>query len=502
MNIDFKIWSLGILVTPAFIGGNMLNYTEPTYDIVEISPNTWVVNVDVKLDKSTSSEEDRIRILDKEADKSSLFSMAFIQKLANDGDEHAKKIQLLYQAYKQYLENADITIMQNTCTEILKSNTPYIFPKDCARYILALTSNQSINPQLENAKNLLNKLIPNLEKTLSTVPLQKKDKEQEVNVLEMKDSKHKAFPDLIKFENTYYAAYREARGHVGFEDLGAIRILKGHYEPKQKIWSWENMQLLVDPSYDLRDPRFFVNHENKLQLILGGSLINEMNETITMAPHVATLDNGHWQLYKAMTDPSSGGINGQWIWRVTWNSFDNYGYAFSYGKEVFSLVRTSDGKTFEKVAKIACEPLTDLSEATIRFKTDGTAIALIRARKNGIIGVANPMDGYRTWRFNVIPFRVGGPNFVFSHDEHSMWAATRHFFLYPDNELDEATILASMSQKELTPLLRLKSSHDNSYPGIVLEEDGSLTILYYSSSLDATSSLYITRIFPVGSKIK
>ncbi len=53
-------------------------------------------------------------------------------------------------------------------------------------------------------------------------------------------------------------------------------------------------------------------------------------------------------------------------------------------------------------------------------------------------------------------------------DQGTMWAATRYFFLNEDNHLDEATIFASMNQNELIPLLRLKSSYDNSYPGIVL----------------------------------
>lgn len=474
----------------------MLNYSNPAYDVVKRSPSCWVVNVNVTVDDLETNEEYRIRLLDKEADKSALFSVAFIQKLANDGDEHAKEIQLLYQVYRKYLERDDITILQNACKEILQHTTPYTLTKDFAEYILALLSHQPIDSKLDPAKSLLNKLIPGLEKTLTATPLQKIDREQKVSVPEMKNAKHKAFPDLIKFGNVYYAVCRESRTHVGFEDLGAIRILKGHYESKKKLWSWENMQLLVDPDYDLRDPRFFVNHENKLQLILGGSLIDEKGATMAMVPHVAILENDQWRLYKASIDPSTDGLNGQWIWRVTWNPFDNYGYAFSYGKSAFSLVRTSDGKTFEKVTKITCEPLTELSEATIRFKTDGTAVALIRARKNGIIGVSDPKDGYNTWRFHVIPFRVGGPNFVFSRDEQSMWAATRHFFLHPDNELDEATIIASMSQQELIPLLRLKSKYDCSYPGIVLEEDGSLTVLYYSGTKNAHSNLYVTRISP------
>lgn len=475
----------------------MLNYTDPIYDVVEVSPDIWAIDVEVKVGESVPTEKDRIKILCKEAKKSSLFSIAFVQKLANDGDEHAQGIQSLYQAYKRYLESTDIAILQNACYEMTQ-NSSFTLPKDFARYLLALISNQPINPILKDAGDLLNQLIPNLESTLKAAPLQKIYEEQEVFVPEMKSSSHKAFPDLIKFEGVYYAAFREARSHLAFEDLGAIRILKGDYDPKRKTWSWENMQLLVDHRYDLRDPRFFVNHENKLQLVIGGSLINEQDETTKMIPHLAKLEDNHWELSEAVVDPSAGGINGQWIWRVTWNSLDNYGYAFSYGKEVFSLVRTSDGKTFEKVTDIACEPLKELSEATIRFKTDGTAIALIRARRNGIIGISKATDGYRTWTLSVIPFRLGGPNFVLSHDEHLMWAATRYFFLHRDNKLDEATILASMTQNELTPLLRLKSSYDNSYPGIVLEGDGSLTILYYSSTLDA-SSIYITRIIPLAS---
>lgn len=475
----------------------MLNYIDPIYEIIEKSPHIWVINVTAKQDETYSSEDARIKILEQEADKSSLFSMAFIQKLANDGDDHSKEIQVLYHAYKKSMENGNIALIQDVSTEILQRDNPFILPKDFARYLLAVISNQPIPPQLENARRLLNKLIPNIEQTLSTDPLQKIHEEQEVNVPEMKDAKHKAFPDLIKFEGTYYAAFREARVHVSFQDLGAIRILKGHYEPLQKVWEWENMELLSHTDYDLRDPRFFINHENKLQLILGGSQINEKNETINMVPHAAILENGHWQLYKTHVDPSADGVNGQWIWRVAWNPFDNQGYAFSYGKGVFSLVRTSDGKTFKKVSDIVCESFTDLSEATIRFKPDGTAFALIRARKNGIIGISQPIDEYLTWKFNVLPFRVGGPNFVLSHEGDAMWAATRHLFLHKNNELDEASIIASMSGSELIPLLRLKSSYDSSYPGIVAEEDGSLTVLYYSSTLDAKSNIFIARVKPI-----
>jgi len=59
-----------------------------------------------------------------------------------------------------------------------------------------------------------------------------------------------------------------------------------------------------------------------------------------------------------------------------------------------------------------------------------------------------------------------------------------------------------MYNKKLVPLLQLQSYSDASYPGMVLEEDDSMTILYYSSTPDGKSKIYITRVNPVDGKIR
>lgn len=252
--------------------------------------------------------------------------------------------------------------------------------------------------------------------------------------------------------------------------------------------------MLSKEGFDLRDPRFFVNQDNALQMIIGGSIINEKDETTMMIPHVAILKEGHWSLSEATVDPSTNGSRGQWIWRVTWNAYDHHGYALSYGKSyTVSLMRTADGFTFEKIADIG-ESFTNLSEGTLRFKSDGTVIALIRGKRDGLIGTSNPNDGYTKWSLNLVPFRVGGPNFLISKQENYMLAGTRHFFLNDDNTLDEATILGFMDERSLTPSIRLKSHFDNSYPGMVLEEDGSITVIYYSGESEEKSNIYITRV--------
>jgi len=62
------------------------------------------------------------------------------------------------------------------------------------------------------------------------------------------------------------------------------------------------------------------------------------------------------------------------------------------------------------------------------------------------------------------------------------------------NHLDEATIIAQMTEKSLTPALRLKSQSDNSYPGMVLEDGGTISVIYYSSEPNGQSRIYITRL--------
>jgi hypothetical protein len=158
-----------------------------------------------------------------------------------------------------------------------------------------------------------------------------------------------------------------------------------------------------------------------------------------------------------------------------------------------TLVRTHDGKTFEKVATFHSPFLKRLTEATIRFKANGDAIAFIRAEKNGLIAQARIQDGYASWSTHVLPFRVGGPNFLFASTE-KMIAGTRLFFLTEDNCLDEMTIIGSMDENSFIPHAYLTSSYDNSYPGMVLEDDGSVAVIYYSSEKAGTSEIFIQHV--------
>ena len=479
--------------------GVMLNYVDPVCTLSVTPEGTYKIEVEVKVDDEhlEEIEERRETTLVLEAKKDPLFTMAFIQKLASDGDEQALDIQAIYQGYVNFFESGNKDPLLLISEQILERKGRDPLAQGLAKYLNTLLKNERIDFHLEKSRALMNMLIPGIEQTLTMNLPYKMYAEQQVAVPEM-EAQHNAFPDVIRYEGSYYATFREANTHVGYHDFGKIRILKGEFNEVSKVWKWENVGLLARQDYDLRDPKFFINSDHILQLMIGGSKINEENKTVLMTPHVAILKNGEWLLSEAIVDPSANGANGQWIWRVTWNPIDNQGYAFSYGRgPILSLVKTADGILFEKIAEVACEPLMDLSEGTLRFKSDGSAVALIRGKKCGVIGTSSQNEGYAKWSLQSLPFRVGGPNFLISKEEGQMWAATRHFFLNGDNTLDEATIIGFLNEKSLVPAIRLKSHSDNSYPGMVLEDDGSATLLYYSSDLEGKSHIYVTRIkFP------
>ena len=467
----------------------MINYTPPSYKFITTTTDHLQVEVEFPLECTRSMES----LLTEEAKKNSLFAVAFIQKMALDGNQQAINLRSLYQAYHLFMETGDKSIFASSCEKICQIKQTDPLAKDCAKYVLLLLKNEPIDPSLKNVEILISHLIPHLKETLALKRPEIVYVSQEVIIPEM-TARHLAFPDLIKFKGSYYACLREADSHVAFQDFGKIRILKGTFDENGKKWKFENAGLISKEGFDLRDPRFFIDHHNTLRMVMGGSKINEKDETTDMIPHVATLTNKTWQILEAKVDASGNGPTGQWIWRVTRNPHDNHGYGLSYGKNnMLSLMKTSDGLNFTKIADIGHEPLTDLSEATIRFKSNGEATALIRARRNGIIAVASPSD-YTKWTYETVPFRVGGQDFHFSKNEEKMWAATRHYFLNEDNTLDESTIIASMNNKALIPALRIKSQNDNSYPSMVMEPDGSATVIYYSSESENFSRIYITRV--------
>lgn len=310
---------------------------------------------------------------------------------------------------------------------------------------------------------------------------------QNIKVTKIWDlANHNAFTDLIKFKGNYYCSFREGSGHVPGTD-GLVRILKS-----TDAEEWKSVALLKKEGIDLRDPKLSVTPDGRIMVIIGGSIYKN-GKLLGREPQVSFSDKSGEQFSnpeKVTIDPEIVSW-GDWIWRVTW--YKGTGYAIDYqigpkerkGPTALYLVKTTDGKKFEKVSKLEVDGFPN--EATIRFDKKGTMYVLIRRELEDKMGVwAHSKAPYSKWKFKKLDFRLGGPNFIFLNNKKIV-IGTRVY------EPDVYTGLYVGTKKgNFKEIIHLSSGGDTSYPGFMLEGNR-LLVSYYSSHEDKTA-IYIARI--------
>lgn len=288
-------------------------------------------------------------------------------------------------------------------------------------------------------------------------------------------AEHSAFTDLIRFKDRWFCTFREADSHVGGRD-GRIRVITS-----AEGRDWASAALIAESGVDLRDPKLSITPDGRLMIVAGGSVYQE-RRLLGRQPRVCfSADGRDW------TAPAPVCESGDWLWRVTWHEGVAWGVSYRAGApegEVLALMRSTDGLRYERV-----RPL-DLTgrpnETTLRFRPDGTMLALVRREaesRHAMIGSSRPP--YTEWTWHETAHQVGGPNFVILPDGR-MWAAGRS---YPGGA---RTVLAHLTPTAYEPVLTLPSGGDTSYPGLVWHE-GLLWMSYYSSH-EGKTCIYLARI--------
>lgn len=295
--------------------------------------------------------------------------------------------------------------------------------------------------------------------------------------------KHNAFTDLCRFKNLFVCAFREADAHVGGD--GQIRVLISSTGE-----TWIEQALVGEAGVDLRDPKLVAPTEDLLVMNMGGSIYNGTTTLQGRQPRMATsTDIKYW------TPPIKTNAPGDWLWRATWHEGEKKYYGAAYNtapstggpKEepewALKLYSSLDAKVWQLVAplNVPGKP----NETTVRFKPDGTAVALVRREggdRKGVIGTSAPP--YREWKWTALPVPLGGPNFIILPDG-SMVAGSRGFGATPGPHM----VLFRMTDTALEPILELPSGGDCSYPGLVFHQ-GLLHVTYYSSHEGKTSIYY------------
>lgn len=290
---------------------------------------------------------------------------------------------------------------------------------------------------------------------------------------------HNAFTDLTRFRNRWYCTFREADDHVGGD--GRIRILTSRDGEK-----WESAALLAEPGIDLRDPKFSITPDQRLMVIMGGSVYQGTKVLKGRRPRVAFSKDG-----RTFTAPQAILSEGDWLWRVTWHKGTAYGVSYRIdGPTEWAaiLFKSTDGVQWTQVKDLGVPGRPN--ETTLRFLPNGDMVALVRretADKQAWIGVSP--SPYTEWKWHPAGVQVGGPNFIVLPDGQ-MIAGGRDYREAASRKY--TTAIGPMTKESFTQKLTFPSAGDNSYPGLVMQ--GNTLWLSYYSTHEGKTSIYLAKV--------
>ncbi len=288
---------------------------------------------------------------------------------------------------------------------------------------------------------------------------------------------HNAFTDLLRYRGRWYCVFREGDAHAG--SPGRVRVLESADGS-----TWASAAVLSEKGVDLRDPKLSVTPGKALMLLMGGTCI-ALGAGSWRQPRVAFSHDG-----LIWTRPQPILSEGDWLWRVTWQGSRAYGISYrilNAGTWRIFLCESTDGKEYRLVTrlKVPGKP----NEATVRFRRDGLALALVRRESGDTTGwIGSSQPPYVDWKWRSAGTRVGGPNFVMTAQD-GVWAAYRQY-----ERSGPVTVIAEMSMGGLRPVLTLPSGGDCSYPGMVWHR-GLVWVSYYSSH-EGKTSIYLAKVKP------
>ena len=302
------------------------------------------------------------------------------------------------------------------------------------------------------------------------------------------NGKHNAFTSLIKFKDAYYCSFREGDSHV-FDSTGKaegkVRILKS-----EDGENWESVACFGKKEYDLRDPKLSVTPDNRLMVIIGGSIYKD-KKLVGRIPQVSfSKDGKHFSKPVPVCLRDQAGNGKDWIWRVTWH--DGVGYAAMYSMTAerdgcLSLISTKDGIHYDLVTRF---DLTGFpNEATIRFDPAGNMALVVRrelADQRGFWGKSS--FPYTDWTWKKMEIRLGGPDFTYLDDGTVLLGTRSHYTSIP-----KTVLLTGRGTEKFQEVFVLPSGGDTSYPGLLVEGDH-LWVSYYSSHQTPKASIYLAKI--------
>jgi hypothetical protein len=294
---------------------------------------------------------------------------------------------------------------------------------------------------------------------------------------------HNAFTDLTRWQDQFYCAFREGRGHVSTD--GKIRVLCS-----KDADTWTSTGSIALDGYDLRDAHLSVTPDNRLMLLGGAAPRKKDGESAPTGSFVSFSKDG-----RDWTQPQIVVAPGRWLWCVTWHEGKAYGVSYPASKDPpdIDLLTSNDGLTYKTLVP-KLYGVGWPNETTLRFDRAGVCYALVRRDKRGdqpysaVLGISR--GDYTQWQWHDLGPEFngfGGPNLIQLPTGHWLAAGRMH-----QGGAHTALCYLDMIEHKMIKLLKLPSGGDTSYPGLVWHNN--LLYLSYYSSHEGKTSIYLARI--------
>jgi hypothetical protein len=301
---------------------------------------------------------------------------------------------------------------------------------------------------------------------------------------------HAAFTDIIAQGDDLYCTFREGSGHVPGLD-GVVRVIR-----TRDGANWESVAVLEERHADLRDPKLSITPSGRLMVNMGASFYHGKKRLgIESRIAFAEGDGSAFGRPQQVVFPKEMAATGNWLWRVTWHEGVAWGCVQQLHEEdsaesrrALRLVRSRDAIHFEEVAQLDVD---SPSETTLRFRADGTMVAMIRCEGTppiGRIGVARPP--YTQWKFIDTNKRLGGPNFV--QLPGGKWLAGSRG--YEPGGAKTQLFWLDLETARFQDVLTFPSGGDNSYPGFVIDAPKRCVYVSYYSSHEGKAAIYLATL--------
>jgi HEAT repeat protein len=284
---------------------------------------------------------------------------------------------------------------------------------------------------------------------------------------------HNAFTSLLRLQDRWVCAFREAPAHVGPTVDGKMRVISS-----TDADHWESAVLLEDKRGDIRDAKLSMMPDGRLMLLTATHVRGAPARHQSIAWYTKDL--------KSWEGPVDVGESNIWLWGLRWHKGVGYSIGYSTSADHFvRLYKTTDGRHFEKLVDRLDVPTKFPNESAIVFDGQDVAHVLLRSDSgNACIGQASVP--YTDWSWKEANARVGGPALMLTPSGRLLGGGR----LY-DGKVRTSLFWVDPQNATFTECLTLPSGGDTSYPGLVLF-DGTLYVSYYSSHENKTA-IYLAK---------